>query len=145
MVGAIPLGAAVRDVFLAAGAGCLLGVFYRLMRALLGNSRAACCLCDSLILMAAALTFRSAAVSAFTSGVMRWYTALSMLLFAAWSQRLLRGPSRCFHAALSRPVRALCLAAGRRWEHLRGRFRHEKKKSRPKGLKKPAAVLYNSK
>ena len=107
MVGAIPAAAVLHDVFLAAGAGCLIGALYRMLRAVLGNSRAACFFCDCTALALAALMFRSAAVSAFTSGVMRWYTALPMGLFALWSQRLLRGSSRCLHAALGRPVRAV--------------------------------------
>ena len=145
MVGAIPAAAVLPDVFLAAGAGCLIGALYRMLRAVLGNSRAACFFCDCTALALAALMFRSAAVSAFTSGVMRWYTALPMGLFALWSQRLLRGSSRCLHAALGRPVRAVYGAAARLWRKKQDRIRREKKKSRPKGLKKPSAVLYNSK
>ena len=145
MVAATPVAGVVRDAFLAAGAGFLLGVLYRAFRAVLGNSRAACFFCDCAILALTALVFRSAAASAFTSGVMRWYTGLSMILFAFWSQRLLRGPSRCLHASLCAPAAMLAGACRHVWQRKVQKMQRRHRKTGRKHLKNPPRVLYNSK
>lgn len=145
MVTSIPAAGAARDVFLAAGAGFLLGAAYRALRAVLGNSRAACFVCDALLLALGALTFRSAAASAFTAGVMRWYTGAAMALFALWSLRLLRGVSRWLHASLCAPFGAVSAIFRRFWNIWAQKRKRRKKKTRPRHLKKTMHVLYNSK
>ena len=145
MVTAIPAAGVVRDAFLAAGAGFLLGVLYRALRAVLGSSRAACFFCDCAVCTLAALVFRSAAVSAFTSGVMRWYTGAALCAAALWSQRLLRGVSRCAHAAFSAPLHHALARLGDARERRRQKRRVRKKKTPCKDLKKAPVMLYNSK
>lgn len=123
----------------------MLGAVYRALRAVLGNSRAACFFCDALVLAAGALVFRSAAASAFTAGVMRWYTGAAMALFAFWSQRLLRGVSRQLHASLCAPFHAVWAIFGRVFGSLLQKMRRRKKKTRRRYLKRTTHVLYNSK
>lgn len=149
MVTAIPAAGVLRDVFLAVGAGFLLGALYRALRALLGSSRGACFFCDCFVLAAAAVVFRGAAASAFVSGVMRWYTGAALAAAMLWSQRLLRGPSRCVHAALSAPFRAVQRRAHNVVQDTvmkkLSQTERLQKKTRRKDLKKASRVLYNSK
>ncbi|MEG2653212.1 MAG: hypothetical protein RSA17_06505, partial [Ruthenibacterium sp.] len=72
MVALLPAAGALRDALLAAGLGFLLGLFYRALRFVLGDTRAACFVCDVLLLAAAAVLYRAAAAGSFAAGIMRW-------------------------------------------------------------------------
>ena len=53
MVGGVPVGLALRDLFYAAGLGFLLCVGYSAARMLLGSGKAVCFICDAAVLAAA--------------------------------------------------------------------------------------------
>ena len=74
MVGGVPVGLALRDLFYAAGLGFLLCVGYSAARMLLGSGKAVCFICDAAVLAVGALLYRSAAMSRFYAGQPRWYT-----------------------------------------------------------------------
>ena len=61
MVGGVPVGLALRDLFYAAGLGFLLCVGYSAARMLLGSGKAVCFICDAAVLAVGALLYRSAA------------------------------------------------------------------------------------
>lgn len=65
MVGGVPVGLALRDLFYAAGLGFLLCVGYSAARMLLGSGKAVCFICDAAVLAVGALLYRSAAMSRF--------------------------------------------------------------------------------
>ena len=52
MVGGVPVGLALRDLFYAAGLGCLLCVGYSAARMLLGSGKAVCFICDAVFMQA---------------------------------------------------------------------------------------------
>ena len=66
MVGGVPVGLALRDLFYAAGLGFLLCVGYSAARMLLGSGKAVCFICDAAVLAVGALLYRSAAMSPFS-------------------------------------------------------------------------------
>ena len=68
MVGGVPVGLALRDLFYAAGLGFLLCVGYSAARMLLGSGKAVCFICDAAVLAVGALLYRSAAMSRFYAG-----------------------------------------------------------------------------
>lgn len=55
MVGGVPVGLALRDLFYAAGLGFLLCVGYSAARMLLGSGKAVCFICDAAVLAVGAL------------------------------------------------------------------------------------------
>ena len=80
MVGGVPVGLALRDLFYAAGLGFLLCVGYSAARMLLGSGKAVCFICDAAVLAVGALLYRSAAMSRFYAGQPRWYTLAGCVL-----------------------------------------------------------------
>ncbi|MFQ9679730.1 MAG: hypothetical protein ACLRZH_06160 [Ruthenibacterium lactatiformans] len=72
MVGGVPVGLALRDLFYAAGLGFLLCVGYSAARMLLGSGKAVCFICDAAVLPGRFCT--GAAMSRFYAGQPRWYT-----------------------------------------------------------------------
>ena len=88
MVGGVPVGLALRDLFYAAGLGFLLCVGYSAARMLLGSGKAVCFICDAAVLAVGALLYRSAAMSRFYAGQPRWYTLAGCVLFFGQPRRI---------------------------------------------------------
>ncbi len=164
MVGGVPAELALRDLFYAAGLGFLLCVAYSVARLLLGSGKKACFVCDAAVLALGALAYRSAAMSRFYAGQLRWYTlaggVLCFLASRAALAPLLSGiealvrwclawPFVMLWRAVLRP--AFSVAAGHfaqaRAAH-KARKKQRKKRLRAakkKRLQNGGQVLYNSK
>lgn len=154
MVALLYAAGAVRDMFLAAGLGFLLGMCYRALRLVLGDGAKMCFLCDVTVFAIGATAFRAAAAGAFASGVMRWYTALCLLCGYALCQKILAKPClavahqvrraltfpwRMFYAHIWQPVRGKYAARRAKRQKIRAA-----KKTAKKSLQNPPHVLYNS-
>ena len=96
MVGGVPVGLALRDLFYAAGLGFLLCVGYSAARMLLGSGKAVCFICDAAVLAVGALLYRSAAMSRFYAGQPRWYTLAGCVLCFLASRQPWGGVGLCF-------------------------------------------------
>lgn len=159
MVALLPAAGALRDAFLAAGLGFLLGLCYRAARFALGDSKPACFVCDLLLCAAAAFLYRAAAVGSFAAGVMRWYTAASMLLGYALCQKifakpLLRmsgrlrflalWPFRAVHRYMLYPVWVKMCAAGEKQHQKKVQKRAAMREKCKRDLPKGQHMLYNS-
>lgn len=161
MVGGVPVGLALRDLFYAAGLGFLLCVGYSAARMLLGSGKAVCFICDAAVLAVGALLYRSAAMSRFYAGQPRWYTlagcALCFLASRAALEPLLSSIEAFVRWCFAWPfvmlwraaLRPLAGAVSTRLCRMRdARAARRTKKSRAakkKRLQNSGRVLYNSK
>ena len=140
MVGGVPVGLALRDLFYAAGLGFLLCVGYSAARMLLGSGKAVCFICDAAVLAVGALLYRSAAMSRFYAGQPRWYTlagcVLCFLASRAALEPLLSGVEAFVRWCLAWPFVMLWHSAGRV---------KKSRAARKKRLQNSGRVLYNSK
>ncbi|MEG0768615.1 MAG: hypothetical protein RSG59_01725 [Ruthenibacterium sp.] len=159
MVALLPAAGALRDALLAAGLGFLLGLFYRALRFVLGDTRAACFVCDVLLLAAAAVLYRAAAAGSFAAGIMRWYTAAAAAVGYALCQKiffqLFTQCAAVLRLLLMRPFHAayryiLC-PVGTRIGHAVKKYwavaaakRAAVRKKRKRDLQKGQYMLYNS-
>ena len=159
MVAGLTPGMALRDVVFAAGLGMLLCVGYALFGLATGYGRAARFAADFLVLTVGALLLRSAAMSRFYAGVVRWYTLLACVgafclcnaLMGPVTRRLrlqLGAPVCGLVEHLWRPLRANAVRAGKVW---RGRMlekredrRARRRKNQKLRLPNAGQVLYNS-
>ena len=142
MVGGVPVGLALRDLFYAAGLGFLLCVGYSAARMLLGSGKAVCFICDAAVLAVGALLYRSAAMSRF------YAAALEPLLsgveaFVRWC---LAWPFVMLWRAVLRPFAGAVSARFQRVRtaHSAGRVK-KSRAARKKRLQNSGRVLYNSK
>ncbi len=161
MVGGVPAGLALRDLFYAAGLGFLLSVAYSAARLLLGSGKKVCFFCDAAVLLVGALAYRSAAMSRFYAGQPRWYTlaggALCFLASRAALAPLLSGvealvrwclawPFVMAWRAVLRPALGALALRARSAAALRKQQRAKRKRAaQKKRLQNSGQVLYNSK
>ena len=161
MVGGVPVGLALRDLFYAAGLGFLLCVGYSAARMLLGSGKAVCFICDAAVLAVGALLYRSAAMSRFYAGQPRWYTlagcVLCFLASRAALEPLLSGVEAFVRWCLAWPfvmlwravLRPFAGAVSARFQRVRtahsaGRVK-KSRAARKKRLQNSGRVLYTSK
>ena len=149
MSGAVSVAEALRDAFLAAGLGFILAAVYRAMRLVGGSSKTACFVCDVLIFLIGGISYNSAAMSVFISGLTRWYTATALLAGYALCTRLLYAPLRLVENSVRAILKWPFLQIYRLvLQPLRAKIkkrRTKKSKTDTKSLPKPPNVLYNSK
>ena len=149
MPGAVSAAEALRDAFLAAGLGFILAAVYRAMRLVGGSSKAVCFVCDVVIFLLGAVFYRSAAMSVFISGLMRWYTALALLAGYGLCTHLLYAPLRLIEESARAVLKWPFLQIYRLVLHplcvKMKKTRTKKPKNITKSLPKPTKVLYNSK
>lgn len=156
MVAGLSPAQALHDVFFAAGLGFWLCIAYSAARGVLGRSRAACFVCDALVLVVGAVCYRSAALSFFYAGVTRWYTLAactgSFLVCRGALAPLVERIASVLHRALSAPARAAKKTLSRvvnRWRQTMLKRREKKRNKqqicKKKRLQNAHKVLYNSK
>ncbi|MEG1639359.1 MAG: hypothetical protein RR284_00380 [Ruthenibacterium sp.] len=148
MVGAVPIHLALRDTLLAAGLGFLLAATYRLLRLVAGSKTLLVALCDVLLCMAGAVFYRSAAMSVFAAGTMRWYTAASLLLCYALCTQMFYPPFYAVRTIICKPFLwlKLCFLQPFYQKIAQKKIkRREKKQKKPiKDLPNHVKMLYNS-
>lgn len=148
MVGTVPIALVLRDAFLAAGQGFLLAVLYRFARLFLGDKAALVALCDSVLFVLGALFYRSATMSIFVGGTMRWYTAISLLCGYALCVQMLQPPFRAMRSILCKPfswlMEHVLRTIGRKIAEMHKKRREKVRVKQIKDLPKQAKVLYNS-
>ncbi len=159
MVAGLTPGMALRDIVFAAGLGMLLCAGCALFGLAAGYGRAARFAADLLVLAVGALLLRSAAMSRFYAGVVRWYTLLACVgafcLCNALAEPVVRrlrlrlgAPVRSLTEHVWKPLRANVVRMGTVWRGKRPEERNERRARRRKKqkLRLPNAgqVLYNS-
>lgn len=92
MAANVTLAPAFRDVLLAAGAGALTAVLYRLLRLFTGGGKVACTVCDILVFAFAAFFYKSAVHSIFAYPTVRIFTLVPMLCGYIAAQKTLLMP-----------------------------------------------------